>query len=511
MGYDKNVEEKTYTDDLFWEIINSRKRWSFLNLLVSLFLLLTIQLFHLDRWDWVYLVYALWQFFVYGKLLHSELKSPGLSMLSLFFMGALMTLALPSYSYAVGMIGHKQFYCLDVYEITDFLFRTSAAMNVYYSLFILLLTWFTNERMFIVDINVIAKKYNLFYLALFLYLVAIVFRVVPFLGSISSTLEQFASSLPLLVVFLLAIYCGLSSTRDKYYWLFLAVLVIEIVGAFVFGMYKGTIIINAAMYILYYYLHTRTMGRKIINTSSIVISLFFLIFITYIVYPFIMIKRNESGFQLNSDDDEMKEVDNMDVFMRVLTLDYDFSEIGGGDDDNSSAFTGRMSAIYANAFFYQDAYHNGYHSDLLKMSSQSLIPRFLYPDKLEGSEGNMTFSYMMGKEFNPLDTSSNFVGLFAGSYFWGGWLGSLLMCIINAWILSLLLKTCFSHLDNLLAWIVLTMILIPMMRCFEESSDGGVKSDVFFLIYTVLVQCFSIFLVWWRKMKQDHHEEALLS
>lgn len=491
------MEELTVLSE---QIINIRKRWMFLNLLCSLLLLFNIELFHIDRWNWLYLIYAFWQFVVYGMLLYSELKSPGLSLLSLFFMGALMTVALPSYSYAVGLLAEKRFYCLDVYEITDFVFRASVAINFYYSLFILLLTRFSNDQLFIVDITQVAKRYNLFYLALALYLIAFAFRFIPFLGMISSSLVQFASSLPLLVVFLLAVYCGLSPVRDKYFWLFLFVLIIEIAYNFISGMYKGNIFINAAMFVLYYYLHTRTMGQKLINITTVLLCTLALIFIVYIVYPFIVIKRSESGFQLNSDETEMKEVDNMDIMVRVLTLDYDFESIGGGDDDAGSAFTGRMSAVYANAFFYQDAYENGFHHDIIKMSLQLLVPRILMPDKPEGSDGNMTYSYMMGREFNPLATSSNYTGLFAGAYFWGGWIGALVMCVINAWVLALLLRTCFSDLNNLFAWIIITMILIPMMRCFEESSDGGVRTDVFYLIYAALVKGISWFMDWWKRI-----------
>lgn len=482
------------------QIINTRKRWMFLNLLLSLFLLLNMELFNIDRWNGLYLAYAIWQFVVYGMLLSSELKSPGLNILSLFFMGALTTVALPSYSYAVGLLAQKRFYCLDTYEITDFVFRTSVAMNIYYSLFILLFTRFSNDRLFIVDITQVAKRYNLFYLALFLYLIAFAFKFIPFLGMISSSLVQFASTLPLLVVFLLAVYCGLSPARDKYYWLFLVILVLEIANAFVSGMYKGSIFINAAMYVLYYYLHTRTMGKKIINTSTVAFGVLFIIFVVYIVYPFISIKRSESGFQLNTDDSEMKEVDNKEIMIRVLTLDYDFEELGTGEEDAGSAFTGRMSAVYANAFFYEDAYKNGFHDDMIKMSLQLLIPRVIMPDKPEGADGNMTYSYMIGKEFDPLAPSSNFTGIFAGSYFWGGWIGVLVMCVINAWVLALLLRTCFSDLNNLFAWIIITMILIPMMRCFEESCDGGVRSDVFYLIYAILVKSISMFMEWQKRI-----------
>jgi len=483
------------------QIVNNRKRWALLNLVLSLFLLLNIELFHLDRWDWFYLAYAFWQFLVYGKLLVSELKSPGLSMLSMYFMGALLTVALPSYSYAVGLLGDKRFYCLDTYEITDFVFHTSAAMNIYYSLFILLLTWFSNNRLFIVDIHQVAKKYNLFFLAIIMYLIAFVFRAIPFLGMISSSLEQFASSLPLLVIFLLAIYCGLAPRKDKYYWLFMVILILEIANAFINGMYKGGIILNAAMYVLYYYLHTRTMGKKLINNSTIAFGIIFLVFILYIVYPFIVIKRIESGFQLNGDGSETKEVDNMDIFIRVLTLDYEFDELGTGGDDAGDAFTGRMSAVYANAFFYEDAYRNGHHSEILKMSMSKTMPRFLWPEKPEGDDGNMTYDYMMSKEFNPLATSSNFIGIFAGAYFWGGWPAALLMCVFNAWVLALLLKTCFSDLENIFAWLIITMLLMPMMRCFEESCDGGLRNDIFYLIYAALVKGVSILIVWKNRIR----------
>lgn len=499
-------EHITNMKEVSLEIINIRKRLMFLNLLLSLFLLLTIQVFHLDRWGWAYLLYALWQFFVYGKMLYSELKTPGLNMLSLFFLGALMTVALPSFSYSVGLIEGKKFYCLaDIYEITDSVFQTSAAMNVYYSLFILLLTRFSNNRMFIVDIDFIAKKYNLFYIAIFLYLIAFVFRAIPFIAMISSALDQFAGSLPLLVVFLLAIYCGLSYKKDKYYWLFIVILFIEIACSFAFGMYKGTIIIYAVMYFLYYYLHTRTVGKNIINSKSILFGAFFLFFILYIVYPFINIKRNESNFGLNQDESKVKEVDNIDILVRVLTFDYDMEKISGGDG-MSEAFTGRMSAIYANAFFYNDAYTNGFHNDMLKMSLQMMTPRLILPDKQEGSDGNMTYGYMMGKEFTSVNSSSNFVGLFAGSYFWGGWVGAIVMCIINAWVLSLLLKTCFSNLDNIFSWIILTMTLMPMMRCFEESSDGGVRGDVFYLFYVLIIKTTSLFIGRRNSLYQQRHK-----
>lgn len=466
----------------------------FINLLLSLFIFFAIQLLSLDKWGWGYLLYSIWQFFVYGKLLYSELKTPGLNILSLFFMGAFMTVALPSYSYAIGLIEDKKFYCIDIYEITDFVFRTSAAMNIYYSIFILLLTRFSNNRLFIVDIDYIANKYNLFVIVIVLYLIAIIFRMIPFLAMISSTLDQFAGTLPLLVVFLLAIYCGLSFKRNKYYWLFLVILFFEIVSAFIFGLYKGTIIIYSLMYILYYYLHSRTLGKKLIRVSTVFIGASFLIFVLYIVYPFVMIKRSESGFQLNSDEFDAGNVSNIDILMRVLTFDYDFSELSGGED-NSSAFTGRMSAVYSNAFFFKDAYNNGHHDEMLKMSFQKVVPRFIWPNKPEGSDGNMTYSYMKGKEFDPLDTSSNYIGLFGGAYFWGGWFGAMVMCFINACVLSLLLKVCFSNLNNLFAWIIIALMLIPMMRCFEESSDGGMRDNVMFIMYALIIKATSVLFV----------------
>ena len=484
------------------KILNSRKTWLYLNLAVSLVLFLFIESFHIDEYNEVYLVYSFWQILVYGWLFFSELRYPGLNVIAVFFVGALMTVAIPSYSYATDMMNGDRAYCdVDYNEITHFVFRTATAMNIYYSLFMLLFTKFSRDKMFIIDIRSVAKRFNLFSLSIIVYLIASVLRVVPFLELISSTLAHLATSLPMLVLLLLAMYCGFSSRHDKYYTLFVTLIITEIIYNMFFGYYKGTIVRTAAMYVIYYYLYCRNNNIKLISFKTVGVAVMFMAFVLYIVYPFITIKRIESNYTASNDKTIITDVDNVDIMRRVLIGDYKIFD----DNGTGNAIADRMSAISSNAFFYQDAYLHGHHSEMLTMSFKKMIPGFLWSGKPTGSSGMMAKNYIVYRSLDKDADSSAYVGLFASSYFYGGWLWVIIMCIINAWFVAFVMKTCFLHLGNLFSWIVLFFMIFSFMRCFEEMSDGGFSDNVMYLVYSLIIYFTSAFTVRKRNLGSVNH------
>lgn len=463
-------------------IIKSRKKWLLIHFFVSLFLLLLIEVAQIDAYNELFIIYALWQVMVYGWLLFSELRYPGLNVLSVLFVGTLLGFAIPSFTASIDLINGEKIYYGEVNEITDFVFHTSTAINIYFCSFILLITFFTKGKFFIIDINQVAKRFNLFYLAIGLYFIALVLRLIPFLELFSSTLANLAGNLPMLVLFILAVYCGYNSRHDKYYYLFLLLLIVEIIYAMLFGYYKGTVARAAAMYIVYYYLYSRTLNKPVINGRMIMIGMLFLVFLLYIVYPFITLRRSESGFTAMTNINDLREVNNFDIFRRVITLDYEIM-----NDDTESALSERMSSLSHNAFFYRDAYYKGYHKDMIVHSMRVMIPRFLSPKKPEGSAGIMATNYVCCGVLDPIGDAATSIGPFGGAYFWGGWPAVILMCVVNSLVFSLILIVCFSNMHNLFSWIFIFLLLFTMLMCFKESTDGGYSRDIYFLIYTAII------------------------
>lgn len=477
------------TDIITKKIISSRKYWCSINLFVSGLLLLLIEVEGVDTNNGLYLLYSLWLMSVYGWLSLSELRYPGLNIMSILFVGALMSMAYPSLSYSLDLLNRKQVFYGE-YNISNFVFHTSVALNVYFSFFFLLITAFNKNILFIIDVHYITRRFNLFWVCIFIYILATFLRLVPFLEYISSILVMLADSLPMLVLLLLALYCGFNPVKDKYFKLFIVLMIAEIIYTMFFGFYKGSVIRAAFMYLLYYFIHCRTIGKPLISAQSIMMAFGFLFFILYIVYPFITLRRVETGFGANTIITELPKVDNMDILRRVLTLDYQMDLIN--DDGNSSALQDRLSSLGPSTFFYWDAYRNGHHTEMIRFSVQAMVPRFLAPKKQSGSAGAMAVSYARNGYFNPEENSAESIGLFASAYFWGGWPAAIIMCIITSFTVSLLLRTVFSHLENLFSWLIVFYLLFTFLMCFKETADGGYGMCIMYLIYTFIIYVTSL-------------------
>ena len=466
-------------------ILKTRQQWCLLNLIVSLLLLLFIEVAGIDANNSLFLIYSIWLLLVYGILSLSELRYPGLNMMSILFVGSIMSMAYPSFSYALELLEGKKVYYDDNINISDFLFHTSVALNVFFSLFFLLLTIFTRKKLFIVDIREVARRFNLFWVCIFVYIIALILRFVPFLELISSILAMLANSLPMLVLLLLSLYCGFHPVHDKYYKLFVVLVAVEVLYSMFFGFYKGVIVRAAIMYLLYYYIHCRTLGKSLISGYSVLLAAGFIIFLLYIVYPFITLRRIETGFGANTLVTELPKVDNLDILRRVLTFDYPKNMLS--DDGDNAALQDRLSSIAPSAFFYRNAYRNGYHTEMIEQSIQAMVPRFISPNKRDGSPGAMAVSYVRDGSFDPEYNSAESVGLFASAYFWGGWPAALLMCFISAVVVSLLLRACFSNLQNLFSWLIIFYLIFNMLTCFKETADGGYSMSIMYIIYAIII------------------------
>jgi hypothetical protein len=371
-------------------------------------------------------------------------------------------------------------------NFTDYIFPASISMNIYYSLFIISLTYFSKDKMLSINMDIIEKIKKIYSFIITIYVIGFCVRLIPDYISFMDTLRRFLSLLPTIALLILTFVSAKNRNR-KYRVTFVILILLEVFYATFFGFFKGEIIRPILLFILYYYIKCRYEGRTIINPQFISLMMFTGLFLYYFVYPFMTIKRTESGWD-PATNITFYNYSSYDIFKRVLNGEGRESE-----ENRNDAISDRQNAIPMNAYFYMSAIENGYNTTILEPAFDLPIPRWLGGGaKIERHQGYLADTYLNSGNFQVSKYgihSAAYVGLFGSAYFWGGWLAVLFMIAFNGWLISWLLNFAISRGTNPFALIVLFNLVLESLTCFEEIHDGGIgriKNYILFIVLAII-------------------------
>lgn len=434
-----------------------------------------------------HMVYSIWALIIFAILFFSELRCKGFSLPLMFLVGAFMRLAIPSLSMSFEEMDGERF--VFAKDFTDYVFPTIIGMNVYYMLFLILLTKFAKNKELSFNFDIITKIRHIKLFAIILFVIgtiSTIIEVFPFFDLMRGYLSQ----LSLVALLLLSFYCAYKDDR-KTLILFYVLIALNVLVALFFGFYKSKVILPIATYALYYYLYSRNHGKKILNTQFIISVILLVAFLFGFVYPFMSLKREETGWD-PSTNEVVAQYSNIEFMQRVIRGETRFQQ--ESNEDKTSAVSDRQNAIPQNSFFYMIARTRGFDQTLLKEAFSLGLPRWLGGGSSKSnsySQGYLADNYKNFGTFNmdPTTQSNEYVGLFASAYFWGGWLAVLLMCIFNAWVIGFLFEHTQLHIKNIFSLIVLLSLILASIQCFEEIHDGGImwaKNNLFLYLLAYL-------------------------
>ena len=467
-------------------IIQRRKQICILNLIVSLIMYFFVTIGGLNEAYGLMRVYSVWTMLICVLLILSEVRFNGLSIMLIFFVGAMTRLSYPSFDMAQrAMDGWKYYEQLDY---TSYIFPATVAMNIYYMIFILAATFFAKGKILSLDINAVLDRIKFInVLMVILYVIGVVARSFPIIFSFSATLGSFVTRFPQLVLLILAFYCA-RNEKFSSRLLFYSIVGFELVYSIVFGFHKGPIVIDLFFIFLYAYLRSKYKCKKFITPRLIVITVVVALFLNYIIFPFISIKRVESGWDPITNMTYYN-YSNADILRSVFDTAKEKVE-DSEDDDMENSVVDRLNSIKSNAYFYMGAQIRGHDQSILLSGLLGFIPPIFRSNIKVDPQGMMTVQYMQSGTTKLSSTSlhsGDFTGLFGGAYFWGGWIGAMIMCFVNAFAFVAMFNYATKWQNNLLSLLVLFLLLFNTISCFEETSDGGVLDDLNYLYYVAFI------------------------
>lgn len=445
-------------------------------------------------------VYGIYSAVIFAILLISELRQRGIGLLIIYLAFSYLRLLLPTIQMSLDASEGVKFSYQHNY--TDYIFPCSVAMNMYYMLFIIGLTYFAKEKSLSLNLE---KIFIIKHISIYL---TILFFVGLFAQILSDILMVFGNNffsllsvLSSLAIMLLAFNCAYSEKKSLKR-LFIFFIVIEEIYAIFFGFYKGNVVFPILFYLLYYYLHCRNKGKKLLNGPFIVSVLLSLLFIFYFVYPFMTIKRDEAQWDptIGVVNDNYSTID---IIERVLNGE----EGNYVKESKSEAISDRQNALTTNTYFYMSAIKNGYQQRIINNIFIYFVPRWLGGEGINvtNAPGSLATSYMRDGNFSFSDdeyaTFSN-IGMFGSGYFYGGWVATLLLCLFNAWLIASLLNYSLNNTRNIFALIIFTQIVSGAVSCYEEVADGGLYRAKTWLLYFILSTILNFFFLWRKKLHQ---------
>lgn len=458
-----------------------------INLIISGLLYLVVDLFGLNTDYNLMICFGLWMFCVSLALLNNELKYEGLSLVLLFLAGSYLRLIIPTITDAlIADEGEKfKFY----YDYTDALFPTAIAMNIYYMLFLILLTIFSKTNKLIsIDLSSLLKQKHLMKTIIFLYVWGFLYAIKEDLFSIGF-LGMFFSGFTPMSLLMLAFVC-VYKPEKKYKYTFYVLVLIEIIRNIIWGFYKGAIIQPIFIFAIHYYLTCRYNGKPLITIKSATFFIIAVLFSLAFVYPFMNAKRYAAGWDPTNGITQQ-----IDVKELVITIFENREKLI--DDGQSDALLDRFDALKPNAYFYKLVQIDGLNPIILFGAIRQFWPKWLGRDTSQDTlfkPGYIASSYIDYGHLRHIETfSSSYVGAFASGYYWGWWPGVFIVCIFNAFVIAWFLKFCTSHFSNYLSLLILTGIITESFSCFEEVHSGGLSRALFWYIYIVAFYLFSSF------------------
>ena len=466
------------------EIIRFRYRICCMHLFVCTVMYLLVLLFD---WCEIYGLMTIFGFYsaiVFAILLFSELRQKGIGLLAIYLAFSFLRLIFPTIQMSLGAAdGEKYSY---QFNYTDYIFPCSIAMNMYYMLFVIGLTYFAKDKSLSLNIDKLFKIRHISKYITIMFGVGFVAQIVSELLTIfANPIINILSALSLLAIMLMAFHCAYSETKSLKR-LFVIFIIIQEFYAIFFGFYKGGVVSPLFFYLLYYYLHCRNVGKRILNGKFVLYLILAILFVYYFVYPFMTIKRDEAQW---------------DPTIGVVNYNYSTIDIiirvFNGEEGNyvmeskSDAISDRQNSLTTNAYFYMSAIKNGYQQVLINNVFIYFVPKWLGGEGIDITKapGSLATSYMRDGNFSfgedEYATFSN-IGMFGSGYFYGGWLATIVFCLFNAWLISALLHFASNNTSNIFALLLFVQIISAAISCYEEVADAGMYRAKTWLLYFIL-------------------------
>jgi hypothetical protein len=429
-------------------------------------------------------VYGIYSALVFAILLIPELRQKGIGLLMIYLAFAYLRLILPTIQMSLDAYDGEKFSFQ--HDYTDYIFPCSVAMNMYYMLFVIGLTYFSKDKMLSLNLENIFK---IKYISIYLTIMFVIGFVAKLLADIFAILGNqsfnILSSLSTLSVLIMAFYCStLEDKRMKR--LFILFLAIEEFYAIFFSFYKGAIVGPLVFYSLYYFLYCKNTNRKIFNGRLVLTYISVLLFIFYFVYPFMKIKRGEAQWDptIGAVNENYS---NIDIIKRV----FNGEEVNYEEGNASDAISSRQNSLTFNTYFYMSAIKNGYQQKLINNVFIYFIPSWLGGEGINvtNSPNRLATAYLDNGDFlvNKDEFHSfSYCGMFGSAYFYGGWIATILLCLFNAWLISALLFYSVNNTRNVFALLIFTQLLTGALVCYEEVAAGGVYRAKAWLLYYIL-------------------------
>lgn len=472
------------------KIIRYRYNIGFINLIISVILMMIVWGFNQTNNFGLMMAYSIWGLYVYLSLLISELRYRGLNILLLYLIGTITRLAYPAFEMSMDGLAGARFSFL--HDYTEYVFPTAIAMNIWHMIFIIAMTFFSKNKVLAFDITSLLKKKNILTFIVVIYIIGIVVRIFPQLIFFSDTIRLFIGYFPQLTLLLIAVYCAYNDDK-KAFTLMIVILIIEEYNAIFYGFTKHAIVFNLLFIILYFFLRQRNKGKKVITPKFILVLSLVISFVILFVFPFMNAKRILSSWDPLTNK-TYSNYSNIDIIQDVITGEaMKFYRQTNRGNSATEGLLNRSNFIPYNAYFYRSSDKEGRNQILLKGTMTYLLPRILRGGKAHDVKLNyhlLTTAYINTGTWNIYSlpySSGTPTGSFGGAYLWGGWIAVILVCILNAFVITKVLMYSISYQKNLLSIVLIMMILISFLSSFEETHDGGVARNVTYLVYAFLV------------------------
>ena len=468
---------------------------------ISFFLLVIIM--GLQREYSLMFMYSLNSFFVFGVLLYRELKYfTGIKIHMLLLLAYLMRMVYPSITQSLDGIKTGKVFLGDNYDISDSVFETAIMMNLYY----VIIYFFMIKNYAKINLEKFVlpylMRYNITLISIILFTIGTLYNIlVSFFPNtiVPYMIAIIVGNFSTMAILLQLMNASLLNTKSKTRVFVLFVLV-EIFRSMFFGFMKGPIMMAACFYVLYCVLKAKYNNKSILNIRNITTFSISIVFLLYVVYPFITIKREVAQWDIAAGGVVNASYSNMEILNEVLT--------GRKKNEKShmrSRAIDRLDALSVNSFFVDYVNKSeSYNYEFIKESVHGMTPRFLNKDKHASRAGLMATSlFHSGTTGNyDVETSNSYIGQTASAYMIGGVFMVLLLACINGYVLSKYYTYLTRHLNNLLAFLFFVILLVGSINGFEEIHDGGLNRCVFYCLYMVLISITNKFSFFKLSLKQ---------
>lgn len=445
-----------------------------IHLFISTVFLLITNSFELNSCFELMFIYSLWSLYIFICLIIEEYTTcNGLSIELIYLSACLLRFIWPGITSSLGALqGEKFTYMRDYNDVTLYIFPTLIAMNIAYMLFYYILKKFRTSYSIEDNLYYWVNKFNVIPLAIFLLLSDFILRssFQDTLSFLPAIISNFVGKLGLGAILLLIFNTSFNYSKHSFILLIISI-ICEVIFNMFFTYFKSAIFTPLFLLLAYYLYRAKLYGTNLFSKTLVMYTVITVMFVNYIVFPFIELKRIENNF----DSTTGKGINNVPTMQLISNV---ISNIGvQKTQENNHSFSSRQNALLVNAFYYGDVVRNhNYHTELLEKSILVAIPKFLYPNKPLNDIGLMASGYASeGNIFDTRATSAyTYVGFFGSSFFIGGWISVFCFMILNGLVISLVRNYYIYHSDNIVAIFFYFMLLMTAMGGFEEIHDGGV-------------------------------------